>query len=582
MERDIEAGDNPISEIRSETTSKTNSKKENIKNNKFSYAEYYKQKNKEQYAMQKTKTQPAARPENINELGEIRPKERTKPIEHKHAPISTQTKPISSPKKPFLPAITKVLIFLIPVIIILYLVYTNFLASEVFTYYYDIGTDKVYLSPDNRITGAFTAIDIEDPDYKELTGPLVYFNVPIPRGADKITVKTRFQNNFPNKSSFHLGAKDSDVWHYTYTPIYKPVLENLHEFKNHENVYLINPALYLMPEQEVFHERNVVIATDKSMHQTSNLINDYKPKTTIINTSLRGGHVFYVYVSYELDIEIRKQDLNWYEGSDELELSIYDTFNNKVANITIPDDGIEEINKTNATIQERALNLSGLTEGVYKIVISDADVLIRQIKVNTNKIVAEKLFLADTRLYGVENKTSSIYTKLNRESDIRLMTYHSEGIQPITYINPDNPSVGNVFNFSQEDEPMFLTLNQGEYLLFFPKNDIIVSSTNYLAFSKENYFEPFKNKIISIPNDIEYIRSNIDYVVTDYQSPVDDRDDWLVSETEFNIQEDHLFVKDNELSFVFNAPHLGNEELKNNTIPVDWIQIEVYKKGWFG
>ena len=40
-------------------------------------------------------------------------------------------------------------------------------------------------------------------------------------------------------------------------------------------------------------------------------------------------------------------------------------------------------------------------------------------------------------------------------------------------------------------------------------------------------------------------------------------------------------AKDNKLSLVFNIPHLSKEWYKNNTIPLDWIDITVYKPGLF-
>jgi len=33
------------------------------------------------------------------------------------------------------------------------------------------------------------------------------------------------------------------------------------------------------------------------------------------------------------------------------------------------------------------------------------------------------------------------------------------------------------------------------------------------------------------------------------------------------------------LSFVFNSPHFSDEKYYNNTIPIDWINVTVYKSG---
>lgn len=49
--------------------------------------------------------------------------------------------------------------------------------------------------------------------------------------------------------------------------------------------------------------------------------------------------------------------------------------------------------------------------------------------------------------------------------------------------------------------------------------------------------------------------------------------EWKVGSASWNL--DELYIKDNTLSFVMNAPHLRKEEFRNYTIPVDKIEIEV-------
>jgi len=108
---------------------------------------------------------------------------------------------------------------------------------------------------------------------------------------------------------------------------------------------------------------------------------------------------------------------------------------------------------------------------------------------------------------------------------------------------------------------------------------LIISSPLYFAFNKSNYFEPYTQRVISIRNDMNWLRKNVDYIITDYVPPQKQEDGWIIAENEFDIKEDNLYVNDNTLSFVFNSPHFSDEKYYNNTIPIDWINVTVYKSG---
>ena len=48
--------------------------------------------------------------------------------------------------------ILKWIIIFVPLLIVGYLIYANFIVSQEFNYFYDIGLEKNYLSPDKRIS----------------------------------------------------------------------------------------------------------------------------------------------------------------------------------------------------------------------------------------------------------------------------------------------------------------------------------------------------------------------------------------------------------------------------------------------
>ena len=481
--------------------------------------------------------------------------------------------------------VLKIIAILIPLIILGYLFYANFLVSQDFNYVYDIGSIEdaktPYLSPVARVSeiengsGDMTdnsSGDYGSENYRNIIANLVYFNINIPRNSEEISIQTRFKDNFPNNSVMSLGAQDRAEWHYLYKPAFYSSLSNLGSLYQLGNVYLLNEELNLGSVEEIMNTSGIVIASDLDLKPQPNKIEGWEGET-VIDTTLRGGHVFYIYISGNLSLDVKKQDLNWYNNSDELNISLYDLDENLIVSASIPDDGITDVkSKQKATIQSGSLEAGDLSEGVYKIVFTDFDGLIREIKINTKKIITPSVFLADSSVYLLEDKKSKVYTKVIKNSELKFLTYHSAGIQNITY--------NKIFNLYQEDAPLYLNLTPGEYSFEIPKNDLILSYPGYFSFSKDGYFEPFKQRVIKPEYSLEWLKNNADYFVSDYQNPMED-DEWLISETEFNIEKDNLFVNNNQLSMVFNVPHVSQEANQNYTIPIDWIKVKVHKPGLF-
>lgn len=114
--------------------------------------------------------------------------------------------------------IIKIFAILAVIGIIGYLLYANFIISQDFNYFYDIGSEqdakKPYLTPISRVS------DIVN-ENREMTDGLVYFTANIPRGSETISVQARFKDNFPNNSLMSIGASDnSTAWHYKYNLIF--------------------------------------------------------------------------------------------------------------------------------------------------------------------------------------------------------------------------------------------------------------------------------------------------------------------------------------------------------------------------
>ncbi len=464
--------------------------------------------------------------------------------------------------------IIKILAIILAASLFLFLIYSNFISSQEFDYDYDIGSpqdvSKPYLSPIARVSEPFA----ENISHRNLTSNLVYFDVPVARGSKTITIQTKFKPN--SDQELFLGAKDQQIWHYKYKTLYNPTFDNLSSYPKKGVVYTINPKLENITIDQISSLNGKIIASDLPLENSpSDVIEGYYPKTVSIKTALRGAHKFYIYTDRDLKINIKKQDINWYDGADPLDVSLYSAQGELVSSITIPDDGIEIRDSSNPLTQEATLQTENLPVGVYILEFSDFDGLITEIKLNTNKIVSDKLFLASNQIYGVPTKDSRIYVRSDRSSSIKFLTYHAEGIQEVNYNDE-------VFDFYDEDKTLSLEIEKGEYFLTIPNNDVIVSYPGYISFSKEGYFEPYKNTIIPIGNDFDSIK-NVDYIVTDYHEPTY-VEDWIVSSVVFDIEEDELFIKDNKLSLVFHSPSLSSDP-QNSTISIDEIKIKVSKPG---
>src|SRR3989344_5251787 len=463
--------------------------------------------------------------------------------------------------------VIKILVILIPLIIIGYLLYAHIFSEREFNYFYDIGGEgDNYLTPLQRISEKFE----DGENYRNLTQNLVYFNSPIVPGSKNVKVEVKFSDSFNQDSIFYVGAKDKQVWHYDFKPIYNPSLSDDSNFIYYQGAYKTSDKLNNLTKEEILEERNLVIASDSEILIKEREDINFSHEISIINTSLRGGHIFYTYLDEEINLSVKKQDLNWYNGSDELLVNIYDSLGNILGNFSLDDDGIVDSRRGNSIIMGGNFYKSGVKRGVYKIEFVDFDGLIREIKINSNKIVAyNRIYLADSDIFfkGLE-KNTRIYTEFFRDSEISFKTWHKDYLQNVK-VNDRKYFVKQINNDT------LVEVKSGEYYLYIEKNDLIINAPGYFAFSKENYFEPFENRIVKLKNDKEWILGNVDYLIVDYNKP-EREDEWFIGRAEFNI--DETYYKDNKLSLVFNSPQLNDEENKRE-IKIDWINISVYKPG---
>jgi len=488
-------------------------------------------------------------------------------------------------KEPFYIKIIKLLIILIPVLMILYILSLNFIINQAFLETYDIGSEKDYLSPADRVSDKGIEGDIT---YKNLTSQLVYFNVPVIRGADYIIYEIKFKDEFPDDGRMLLGAKNKEEWSYANELIYSKTLEKLianYPYKSNGSLLLIklnrNAPDYTI--NDIFESKaKTRLATDQDVLVPGFKINNYSPGELIINEPLRETQKFYIYAKGDLNVEVKKRDLNWYlnneTGEDKLEMNLYDLSGKLISSSYINDDGIVEkkVNKEDRKIQQGSLFVPNLKEGAYRLELkNNGDMVITQIKINQNKaILLDRVFLAGSSVYFTDiEKESSIYFKSEKPINLELRTYHGQATNQTVNVNGNYKTLIEKVNFVHY---LFVQGSNDLYELESPKNDMIVTGPRIFSFSNESYFNPLVVDKIPYKDDISYLEKNADYVLVEY-TPVKSDGEWKIATKKFYLNE--LYINNEKLNMLISTPHLNVEKNSTAYIPIDWIKINTYKPG---
>jgi hypothetical protein len=416
--------------------------------------------------------------------------------------------------------------------------------------------------------------------FRNLLKGLVYFNLKNPslKNRGEVAVKVLFRDNFTEGQKFMLGAKDNESYSYAWKDIYVPLYESL---KKYPSVNIGNKKVIMINGREISRldelpKGSVIAANTKiDLKPYVDRIDYANTDDLSINVTLRGSHTFYTYVDdRELVLGIAKQDLNWYNGTDELKVEVYSDKDELIGNGTIPDDGDQNKSNVMGMIQKAVFSFSNLETGVCMIKLNvGEDLLIRNIELDKGKLVAEgRLFLVgDNPAYFKDRNATpvEIYFLNPRNSTLMFQTYHPQGFQNITFMNGISKTL--VIDETQKIFNLSLSSDKKMKTLVSEKGDVIIDSINYFSFTKDSYFTPKMFKFVDIKPDLTWLIDNVDYVILEYNFT--EGSDWKWGNASWD--QDELYIKDNTLSFALNVPHLGKEEFRNYTIPVDRIEIEV-------
>ena len=478
------------------------------------------------------------------------------------------------------------LVYLIPLIAILYITYANLsliypdtspisTVSYPDTYFIDVGINDT--SGDATLQGPFERLsepfNISNITYRLIEKDLVYFGIKVKQNFTRVKVESKFVDTIPEGYDLKIGLKNKKEWSYVWKKIYDPFYQSLEKFNitgedSSYRIYSLNNDLTMPLSSFLGSPPDGVIAN--GIPETINNMPyvTYKESNSKIS-DLRGDHTFYVYTEGNLNISIEKQDMNWYDGSDALEIYLYSGANILIKNITIPDDGNTGKNSVRGIIQKRTIEAI-LDEGVYIITMkSSGDYLIRSFEINNGYIVVRNPFLAGISYTNSTNY--NLYTQTTDGDRLGFLTYHAEGLQTVD-ISSNNYSRS--INITTTGEWHYIDLPPGKelYQIKIPKGDIIINAKNYFSFSKEFYFNSLSIKTIKLQSSMEWLKENkVDYVIVTKQKFIKEGN-WTIASTDFNISD--AYIENNTLNFVISASHLQNS---NYSIPLDWIKIYMEK-----
>ena len=477
---------------------------------------------------------------------------------------------------------------LIPLILFSYLLIMNFQSTNIQeddgSYLIDVGSrndmlrDVKLTGPEDRISEPFKdKFGDEKTNFRNFTSRFVYFQLEDPeiRNASIARVQIRFKDELAKGYVFKVGAHSAPQWNYKWNLLYDPFQRQLEEeydkiyadsnisvYSLNDNDPIFSNLTYLFAELEA--ESTLAIQPSVSLFPgTEELQEDeITARNATVDTTLRGKHTFLTYVDgNEISVDIEKQDLNWYNGTDDLRMEIVSDTGKTVSNVIIPDDGDITDHRGSGKAQRSHVRSTGLNRGTYKIIVdANDDTLITELQVSSSKLIVENnLFVyAPTRLF----------TLTEEEQPVSLMTLHEEGLQKID-IGNRNTTCNVTIDKIAVTQHAKIGPSSSLQEINIPAGDLKIASHIYFSFTEGSYFDPVKCNVVPLENNFDWIKkNNVDYVMMKNRS-VRSENGWVIAETEWNI--DDLYIRNNILDFSTNIePPADSSEMD---IPVDWIRI---------
>jgi hypothetical protein len=218
---------------------------------------------------------------------------------------------------------------------------------------------------------------------------------------------------------------------------------------------------------------------------TSSAVSSFSSAPNIIeNISLRGSHQFYIYLEKELDLTLIKEDMNWYEGRDDVAFKLQDIKGNTICESVVADDGNVSKDATRSH-REGLLGCANVSDGVYILSVQEIvegsrprnDFSITKMTVNTNRLVTKDVILPIEPI--------SLFSDSLLPTALDLFYWH-EGRDQKIIVNGGEE----ILELTKEDNSKnkHFTLGAGTRNVVVPVGDLYIHGGNF-AFSPDQYFD---------------------------------------------------------------------------------------------
>ena len=481
--------------------------------------------------------------------------------------------------------IVRIILISVPVIVLILILNKYFVFSGKMEIEYQVNEDSKIVTDfaskeENKLIG--TSNKNKGSEYwQQISEEPVYFNLNLAKPFETVKVSFLYQN--PNYQPLvKIGLKQSSGGYYLKTAgVFNRIIDSLEEEwqkhlvdqntesdisdqmsisindneeetwskisadnlvlwqKNNKNYQTIDQFLNDLPAH------NEILKFNYDLEQNTRLPNYQKANDELeINQALRGSQEILTYIKDEdLSLELTFQDINRYANSDEISIVIKKGLKT-VYSDTIADDGVSDSTGEISTKKTRNILLPGLTEGLYRILLStNNDIIFRNIKTSQKYLVfTNRLYLAGSPdiFFGETFTPTELYTD---GGYLKIKTDHLTGLQTV--------SVNGVFHEINSLYSDFTILDlSGLSRIYSPNNDLEIRTTGYFAFTQSSYFDPEQLLINELQNNSDL--STVNYIFA--QNPnIKKEGDWLIGEASFDNELVYL-NDDGQLEFIINLP----------------------------
>jgi hypothetical protein len=299
---------------------------------------------------------------------------------------------------------------------------------------------------------------------------------------------------------------------------------------------------------------------------------------------MRGTQLLSTWLSApSLSFVVFKQDLNWYEGEDVLDIRVRDQTGRTLLVATVPDDGDTAASWKSGPVQRTELRIELPREGLYRIYLeANQDIILKGWHINTDKVVyARRAFVAGFNPiypgFSYPSRQAAVYLLPQLGSGFRIRTPHPNGLQTFAVADTTN---ARSFELSAVNADLELGVSTDPLYVRFPNQDVIIEGPLALAVTANTAFIYQDIDLVPFSYDIAALLSSADYVIVDFTRYVAPRSDdgWFVARVRWSGSE--FLFQNQRLLFVINTPFADGSTA--GQIDVDWIRLEFHVPPFWG